>query len=119
MTGPAFPSVNDNMTPSLSSRKSQSARVLRAEFGDGYNQRATDGINNVRGEFNNIWRGIPNADADIIINFLIDHAGANSFTWTDPTTSLTIDITCEEWTRTPLSLNYQTVTAVFREVFDL
>jgi len=119
MTGAAFPSGNDNMTPSISSRKGQSARVLEVEFGDGYNQRATDGINNVRADYGNIWRGIPNTDADTIINFLIDHAGANSFTWTDPTTATTVSVTCKKWTRTPLSLNYQTVTAEFSQVYDI
>jgi len=113
----AFP-TGDNYTPSISSRKGQSARVMVAEFGDGYNQRVADGLNSIRAVYSNIWRGIPTTDGQVIIDFLEARLGAESFTWTDPTTQATIDVVSVEWTRSPVSEQYETITAEFKQVFD-
>jgi len=113
----AFP-TGDNYTPSISSRKGQNTRVLVAEFGDGYNQRVADGINSISASFSNIWRGIPTVDGQVIIDFLEDKLGAESFTWTDPTTLDTISVTCTEWNRSPVSQQYETISAEFKRVFD-
>ena len=45
----ALDTFSPPIEPTVSSTKEISYNVLRADFGDGYSQRAADGLNNVRG----------------------------------------------------------------------
>lgn len=116
-----FPSTNDNFKPSLSSSRDTETKVLRADFGDGFTQRAADGINNKVNEYNLIWRNIPMEDAQDIVDFLEARGGWESFDWLDIFQELptTIKVVAEQWSRTPTSENLDTISATFRQVFDL
>lgn len=104
---------------SISSNNTNTTKVLRADFGDGYTQRAADGLNNIKQEWNVTWAGIPDATAQNIIDFFEARGGWESFQWTDPIDSIDKLYVCEEWSRSPVSGSHQTINAVFREVFDL
>lgn len=118
---PTFPSTNDNFKPSIGSRVVNKADVLRADFGDGYTQRAANGLNNVGFEYSLIWRNVPIEDGQDMIDFFEARGGWESFDWLDILQEFpsTIQVVCEDWNRAPISENYETVTATFVRVYDL
>ena len=113
----AFP-TGDNFVPSFSSTNTRTAKVLRAEFGDGFNQRAAAGINNIRIIWSNIWIVIPKADADTMQAFFVARGGHESFDFDDPESGTTFKVVVEEWQRAPVSKNFATMNAEFLQVFD-
>ena len=72
------------ITPSYSSGVSTDHRVLAAQFGDGYQQRAADGINAMRRRFMLRFSKIRSAKAAEVIAFLEAHGGVTAFIWTPP-----------------------------------
>ncbi|CAO3459794.1 hypothetical protein [Azospirillum argentinense] len=93
-------------------------KVLSAEFGDGYSQRAPDGLNNVRETHAFTWE-VPAADADYIVGFLKDRRGAEAFDYACPD-GVTRQFVCPKGaTRERLRPTLHKVTAQFVEVFDL
>lgn len=58
-------------------------KVAAAQFGDGYSQRAADGMNNESQKWNVTVEGY-RATIDEILAFIRDKQGAESFYWTPP-----------------------------------
>ena len=105
---------------SYSSAGQTSFRVLDAPFGDGYSQRAADGLNSIPITWNVVWTSRPDADIATLYNFLIALLGYEKFQWTAPDESSPRDWICREpIVKTPVTAGYQTMKAVFEEVFDL
>ena len=52
--------------PNLPSSKTSEQRLLQAQFGDGYEQRAGDGINADRVKWSLTWNAVTNEEADAI-----------------------------------------------------
>jgi phage-related protein len=95
-------------------------RVLEAPFGDGYSQRAADGLNSVRRTWNVVWTARPDADIDSLYDFLVALLGYEKFQWTAPDESTERDWVCKDpITKTPITAGYSTLRATFEEVFDL
>jgi phage-related protein len=111
-----FPSIAPEYSSSPCDTK---ARVLRTDFGDGYGQRAADGINNMPRTWPLKWENLTEADANTIENFLRARAGYVAFLWTPPRTGTALKWTCEAWSRQPTEGNFVTMTATFNQVFDL
>ena len=91
-------------------------RVLMAEFGDGYQQRAVDGINATR----QIWSltfSRNDEDADDIVAFLATAGGSTSFDWTPPKASNSIKVICRNWRRRDY-MGGALVQATFEQVFE-
>ncbi len=90
-------------------------RVNKTQFGDGYAQRAPDGINNKALN----WSGIKTGDFETTINpiiqFLDDHRGVTPFLWTDPHGN-TKKYTCEDYTATQRRGSYWQITLKFEQV---
>lgn len=103
---------------SRGSSKKVADRVIYAEFGDGYMQRVTAGINHIKREWQLEFAGRGQTEADAIEDFLIARGGSESFDWTDPRGHVGKWI-CRngEFNRTPLAGTNSTITAVFEEVF--
>lgn len=96
--------------------------VLEAPFGDGYSQRAANGLNSVKRTWALTWESRPNADITTIYDFLIDKLGFESFYWTAPGDTQRKWICKAPLTKTPISAEasgYTTLKANFEEVFDL
>lgn len=89
--------------------------VLTASFGDGYEQRTKNGINNLPRSWSLTFYNTP-TDADSIERFLISRAGVTSFTWLPPT-GATGKWKCTTWKRSVDNPAYHTITATFQEVF--
>lgn len=89
--------------------------VIRAKFGEGYEQRMQDGINNKPREWSLTFVKTP-SEVDNIEAFLAAEAGASSFDWT-PQRGIAGKWVCDSWKRTATNPAYDTLTCSFREVF--
>jgi phage-related protein len=112
----AFPAVS---APVAGSSVSPEVRVLKASFGDGYSQRAADGINNVVDKYQLTWENVDRSEANVIDNFLRARAGVEFFTYTMPGQTTPRKWLCEQWTRNHITAVLDTVQATFIECFDL
>jgi len=98
--------------------KTSTPKVVEADFGDGYTQRALDGINGVKPTFNVALTSLSLADANTITAFLEARGGYQAFLWTPPNEAQQV-FRCKTWTMTPTGAGYANVTAKFIKEFDL
>ena len=109
-----FPAI----TPSYGATKTSQPTVASIQFGSGYEQRVTFGINQNPKTWELSWNNITEANADTIEAFLDERGGAESFTWTPPAESTAYKWVCQQWNK---QINYTgraTITATFRQVFE-
>jgi phage-related protein len=111
----ALPSI----TPSTVSVKTTKTRVLKNEYGDGYSQRAANGINNVYQEWTLVWQGHKKEDIDTLESFFEGLKGYQSFTWTPYRGSTAKKFLCDTWDRRFVGAENDTLTVKIMEVFDL
>ncbi|KVG77226.1 phage tail protein [Burkholderia ubonensis] len=90
-------------------------RVRKAGFGDGYTQRAADGLNNRQSTYNLRFVGKATKIA-AILTFLDAHAGAASFYWTPPLRPKA-QFVCAKYTEPTKDGDVYTITAQFEQVF--
>ena len=76
-------------TPDKSMTKTSTPRMRTAKFGDGYEQRIVDGINNLEESYTLNFATRPKSDIDDIVAFLNTKAGVTKFTLTLPDTNNT------------------------------
>lgn len=88
-----------------------------AQFGSGYSQRTTFGINQNPKSWNLTWQ-VSETDADTIETFLDARAGVESFDWTPIDEATSYKWICREWQKTIPYLNRATITATFEQVFE-
>jgi phage-related protein len=108
-----FPSI----TPTYGASKSSRPNVRIAQFGSGYSQRTTFGINQNPKSWNLTWQ-VSETDADTIETFLDARAGVESFDWTPIDEATSYKWICREWEKTIPYLNRATITATFEQVFE-
>ena len=91
-------------------------RVNKVQFGDGYVQRSSVGINNKTKN----WSGTKTGDLETIIKpielFLSDHAGVTPFLWTDPHGD-TKQYTCSAYSTPQRKGNFWKITLNFELYF--
>ncbi len=110
---PTFP------PPSYGSSTDKQFRILENNFGDGYTQRAGDGLNNGKSTWSLTWE---NADASVVETFkafLDARKGYESFTWTPPNEIVALKWICRTYSATPVATGISNFTATFEQVFDL
>lgn len=90
--------------------------VIRAKFGDGYEQRVGDGINNQARKWAVAFTLAP-SDITVIDNFLKARYGVESFDWTPPSES-TGKWVCRSWKKSKDNYGQDTLSATFEEVFE-
>lgn len=105
-------------TASYGAAVTEQPNVRSIKFGDGYEQRATFGINNRPRRWDLQFRSRDNTDANAIIAFFQDANGVDYFNWTPPYGSAGKWL-CRSWNRTVVSNGISDITATFEEVFDL
>lgn len=108
-----------NIQPTYTSSFKRTCRVLRSEFGDGYVQRAADGINNIGLTLDLVWEGLTSTQADRIDEFLQDHAGVTPFAMALPRTTEKLRWVCSEWNYVWVEGELATITATFEQDFGL
>lgn len=75
-----FPDVS----PDLNSAPQREAKILRADFGDGYLQATGDGINPYKETWSLSFSNRPKSQIDAIKALLDDCNGVKAFFWTPP-----------------------------------
>tara|TARA_R100001443_G_scaffold38430_1_gene51915 strand:+ start:4317 stop:4658 length:342 start_codon:yes stop_codon:yes gene_type:complete len=109
-----FPSI----TPTYGVQKRSQPNTRIVQFGDGYEQRITFGLNQNPKIFNLTFE-VSETDADTIETFLDARAvDSASFTFTPPGESSSSKFVCESWNKSVPYLNRARVQATFREVFE-
>jgi phage-related protein len=104
--------------PDFGNQRQKKAMVLKAMFGDGYQQRAGDGLNNRPTTLNLTWTNLSDTDAATITDFFAARKGYQSF-WYTYQDDIQRAYICETYeTQNVDPFNY-VVTAQFREVFDV
>jgi phage-related protein len=101
--------------PAIDARKKIKPAVLSAKFGDGYEQRAGNGINTMLSMWALEFRGKSRAEAALIEAFLVARAGVEAFYWVDPD-GVSGTYICREWSRTELGAGRMHLSADFEEV---
>lgn len=107
-----FPAI----TPTYGAQKSSQPNVRTVQYGDGYSQRLTYGLNQNPKQWNLTW-SVSETNADTIEAFLDARGGAESFDWTTPDGS-TGKWICQQWNKTIPYLNRAEITATFIQVFE-
>lgn len=106
--------------PSYSSSGRTTPHVRLAKFGDGYEQRVADGINNMADTFNLRWENLTKAEFDYLIAFFKARGGTEAFFWTPPgEVSARKFKTDGAWDWTYEDTGVWSVSVVFQEVFDI
>ena len=109
-----FPSI----TPTYGTTKRSEPNVRIAQFGSGYSQRTTFGLNQNPKTFD-LTFVVSETDADTIETFLDARAGDNAaFDFTPPGELTSSKFVCETWSKSIPYLNRATIQATFREVFE-
>lgn len=115
-----LPSINTTYQVS----KKADARILETPFGDGYRQRAGDGINAIVDEWSLSWT-VGAVDANTLTDFFEARGGHESFGWTPHGESVAKKWTCKTWSKTPVEAKDPTgeevwsISASFKQEFDL
>ena len=109
-----FPSI----TPTYGVQKSSAPVTRKVQFGDGYEQRLTFGLNQNPKSFSLTFE-VSETDSDTIETFLDARAAYNaSFDFTPPGEGSSSKFVCEQWTKSIPYLNRATIQATFRQVFE-
>jgi len=104
--------------PTYSATKSSQPKIRTAQFGDGYQQRVTFGLNQNPKEWS-LSFSVSDADADIIEAFLDARAAdGDSFEWTPPDGNTSYRWTCFSWTRELFDFERSKVDVTFMQVFE-
>lgn len=109
----AFPAI----TPTYGAQKISQPRVRIAQFGSGYSQRATFGLNQNPKVWNLTWN-VSEADADTIEDFLDARGGAEAFEWTPLAETTEYKWICRSWEKSIPYVGRATISATFEQVFE-
>ena len=104
--------------PTYGTTKNSKPNIRIAQFGDGFQQRSTFGINQNLKVYNFTWSNISESDSDLIEDFLDARAGVENFDYTPAGESASKKMICREWEKTIPYLNRATITATFEEVAE-
>jgi phage-related protein len=102
----------------VGSKKTVEARVRRANFGDGYEQRVQDGINNTKFRWDISTAPVDKTTANSIESFLIAKGGYLSFTWNAEDDG-DVTVIATAWSKTPISRDLWQITTTFEQVYEL
>lgn len=109
-----FPSYE----PTYSATKKSEPKIRTVQFGDGYQQRVTFGLNQDPKEWL-LSFNVSDYDADVIEAFLDARAAdATSFDWTPPASATSYKWVCPSWTRELFSVDRSRIDVTFRQVFE-
>ena len=109
----SFPSI----TPTYGIQKKSQPNVRIAQFGSGYSQRTTFGINQ-NPKIYDLTFEVSETDADTIEDFLDARGGTENFDFTPPGESSSTKYICRNWSKSIPYLNRATIQATFEQVFE-
>lgn len=108
--------------PDKNLNRTSSPRVLKATFGDGYEQRIADGINNIQEEYSIAFNNRTKEEIDDITAFFASKNGVTSFDFTIPDSNnsgeSTVKVVCEQYNQNYTYGDFYGCTAMFRRVYE-
>ena len=107
-----------NITPTKVSSKSTETRILIADLGDGYTQRAGDSIQTVKQRWTLEWSCKDTTSADTLIQFFEGLEGYQYFWWTPFRESSPRKFICRTWSEGFPGNSKTNISAALEEVFD-
>lgn len=97
-------------------------KILLASFGDGYEHRIADGINNTPQVFSLSFSNRPKAEIDDIVDFFESKGAVTPFDYvvsdTNSGGTRTVKVVCSDWSQTWSYDNFYSLTASFRRVYE-
>lgn len=114
----ALPVFSVAITPQYGATRNSKPRFKKIQFGDGYQQRSSDGFNTNLKSYSLTFKGDP-ALVKQVEDFLDARTanGLEAFQWTTPE-GATIAITCEEWAYSFENYGWTTLNATFNQVAE-
>ena len=111
------------VAPDQTLSKTVTPRVQLAQFGDGYEQILSTGINPLQECYDVAFTNRARAEADDIIAFFEAQKGATNFSFTIPDTNSvgnekTIKVVCPDWSIAYVNAEASSVSATFRRVYE-
>lgn len=104
---------------SASTSLEEQPAVRKTAFGDGYQQRAPDGLNHITQVWNVRFDEVGQAAGDAIIAFFRSHGGWKRFDWPPMWSSTPIGVICTRWSRTATDEpGISSINARFEQVFE-
>ena len=103
--------------PRVGASKSSAPTVRNVQFGDGYSQRITFGLNQDPKEWTLEWN-VTEENSDEIETFLEARGGAESFDWTPPDSNTSNKWICSEWQKSIDQPFRAVIRATFKQVFE-
>lgn len=100
------------VAPNMSETAEPKTTVIK--FGDGYEQRAPDGINNNLRSYS-VTLKARREESHLIDDFLARHGAVKAFKWREPNKHRLITVKCPTWS-TNVDHTVTTITATFEEV---
>lgn len=112
-----MPTQTFSVEPASGAALSIKPSVAITEFGDGYEQRTPQGINNQPRAWSLEFIKPTLAEAQSILSFFEARAARESFFWTPPIGVQGIFV-CREWSVSISAPSFATISATFEEVFE-
>lgn len=106
-----------DITPTYGLQKNSAPNVRIAQFGSGYSQRSTFGINQNPKVYSFTFQ-VSETDADTIEDFLDARGGTESFDFSPPKETGTQKYICRNWNKSIPYKNRATIQATFEQVFE-
>ena len=107
-----------DISPDYGASKKAQPKVRIVEFGSGYSQRATFGINQDPKVWSLSWENRTATVTNTIEDFLEARKGVESFNWSPPDEATAYKWICQQWTKTMPYSNLFNITATFIQVFE-
>ncbi len=114
---------NARRIPDRTMARTVTPHVNRISFGDGYEQRAVAGINNLREEYSVSFNNRPKAEIDDIASFFSAKEGVTAFSFTVPDTNslgseTTIKAVVDTFSVSYNNNDFYSCTATIRRVYE-
>jgi phage-related protein len=104
---------------SQSSQVGREYRVTKTKFGNGYEQRAKDGINNIVDSWSLTWSSLSQSDMTTLTTFFDGLNGVSYFTWQAPLDSASKKWIVSKYNIQVLAGTRYSVNVTVEQVFDL
>jgi len=111
-------------TPDKTLGRQIAPKVLVAKFGDGYEQRITDGINSIKETYNLSFRHREKAFIDDVVHFLNSQKGVTKFSLNIPDSNITpsgereVKVVSENYNVVYEYDNFYSLTVQLRRVYE-
>lgn len=114
---------SDAVQPDKGFGRQTTMRVHVAQFGDGYEQRLTDGINTKQQTLSVSFSTRPKAEIDDLVAFFESLNGVSKFRFdledsNESSSTESIFCVCDTWSQSWAYDNFYSLTATFRRVYE-